>query len=87
MRVAVSALFTSLPPWAEPSKLPSRHPGPPREGRWARMLRWLADRRHLHEMDERLLRDVGLTREDVWRGMPFRAAVPRPAACVPQDYT
>lgn len=33
-------------------------------------------------MDSRLLRDVGLTREDVWRGVPFRAGTPRPAGLV-----
>lgn len=35
-------------------------------------LRW-QDRRHLRELDERMLRDVGLSREDVEReaGKPF----------------
>jgi uncharacterized protein YjiS (DUF1127 family) len=42
---------------------------------WARCLRWLTERRqlaHLQEMDEHMLRDVGLTREDVIRRMPFK---------------
>lgn len=34
--------------------------------------RFLLDRRHLLELDGRLLADVGLTREDVLRNMPFR---------------
>ncbi len=38
---------------------------------WRRALRYLADRRHLMELDARLLGDVGLTREDVVRGVPF----------------
>ena len=46
------------------------------------LLRWLADRQHLREMDTRLLSDVGLTREDVRRGVPFRAGTPRPAGLV-----
>ncbi len=47
-----------------------------------RLLRWLGDRRHLREMDSRLLHDVGLTREDVRRGVPFRAGTPRPARLI-----
>ncbi len=39
---------------------------------WHRAPRFLADRRHLIELDARLLSDVGLTREDVARGVPFR---------------
>ncbi len=31
----------------------------------------LTDRHHLMELDARLLSDVGLTREDVARGVPF----------------
>ena len=38
---------------------------------WRHAPRYFADRRHLLEMDERLLQDVGLTREDVVRGVPF----------------
>lgn len=34
--------------------------------------RFLLDRRHLLELDGRLLDDVGLTREDVLQGMRFR---------------
>ncbi len=34
--------------------------------------RFLLDRRHLLELDGRLLTDVGLKREDVSRDMPFR---------------
>ena len=33
---------------------------------------FLSDRRHLLELDGRLLADVGLTREDVLRNVPFR---------------
>jgi hypothetical protein len=47
-----------------------------------RLLRWLGDRRHLREMDSRLLHDVGLTREDVRRGVPFRAGTPCPARLI-----
>ncbi len=36
--------------------------------------RFLLDRRHLLKMDGRLLTDVGLTREDVLRNVPFRCA-------------
>ena len=38
---------------------------------WHRAPRYFADRRHLLELDVRLLQDVGLTREDVVRGLPF----------------
>ncbi len=37
--------------------------------------RFLSDRRHLLEVDGRLLDDVGLTREDVLRNVPFRCGV------------
>ncbi len=36
-----------------------------------RAQRFLTDRHHLMELDARLLSDVGLTREDVARGVPF----------------
>jgi len=36
--------------------------------------RFLSDRRHLLELDRRLLDDVGLTREDVLRNVPFRCS-------------
>ncbi|MBI0539635.1 DUF1127 domain-containing protein [Roseomonas sp. KE2513] len=49
------------------------------EGRWTRTLRWFADRRHLKEMDTRMLRDVGLTPEDVRRGVPFGVSNQRQA--------
>lgn len=45
--------------------------GPGGEGRLARALRWSADRDQLAELDGHLLRDVGLTRQDVERGLPF----------------
>ncbi len=44
--------------------------GPPGERFAGRVARWIEDRRQLSEMDEHLLRDVGLTREDVARGIP-----------------
>lgn len=44
----------------------------PREDALARRARHAADRRHLARLDERLLADVGLTREAVRRGLPFR---------------
>ena len=66
--------------------------GPAREGAVARALRWAKDRRRLSELDERLLRDVGLTRGDVVLGTPFVAragrgrtrvrAAPPPDACL-----
>lgn len=40
--------------------------------RCRRAERFLLDRRHLLELDERLLADVGLTHEDVLRDVPFR---------------
>lgn len=42
---------------------------------WARCWRWRNECRqltHLHELDERMLRDIGLTRGDVIRRVPFR---------------
>ncbi len=45
--------------------------------RGVELLRWLANRRDLRELDGRLLRDVGLTHEDVRRGVPFKAAAPQ----------
>lgn len=38
---------------------------------WHRAPRFFADRHHLLKLDARLLSDVGLTREDVVRGVPF----------------
>ena len=38
---------------------------------WHRAPRFFADRHHLLELDARLLSDLGLTREDVVRGVPF----------------
>ena len=72
MSAPASTASAFLPSRADPSHPPARHAGPAREGRWRRMLRWVRDRRHLREIDDRLLRDVGLTREDVRRGVPFR---------------
>jgi len=43
---------------------------------WTRYLRWLTDGRqlvHLQDMDERMLRDIGLTRADVARRVPFKS--------------
>ena len=37
-----------------------------------RVQRFLSDRRRLLELDDRLLGDVGLTREDVLQDVPFR---------------
>ena len=45
--------------------------GPPDEGVWARALRWIADRSRLAELDDRILRDIGLTPGDVARGTVF----------------
>jgi len=48
---------------------------PKRETLWARYLRWLDERGqrvHLEGMEAHMLRDIGLTREDVIRRMPFR---------------
>jgi hypothetical protein len=52
-------------------RLPFRTRDPGSESVFARACRLLADRRHLAELDPRLLRDVGLTSEDVARGVPF----------------
>lgn len=49
--------------------------------RYRRAQRFRSDRRHLLELDARLLADVGLTREDILRNVPFRHGspdVPRP---------
>jgi len=51
--------------------------GPAGESAFARLLRWLGDRRDLAEMDEQQLVDIGLTRADVARGMPFGGCRPR----------
>jgi hypothetical protein len=48
-----------------------RRVGPAQEGAFARALRWIEDHRRLAAMDDRLLRDIGLTREDLCRGRPF----------------
>ncbi|WP_408871504.1 DUF1127 domain-containing protein [Craurococcus roseus] len=53
----------------EPRTAPAA--GPAREGPIARALRWAQDRRSLVELDDRLLRDVGLTRGDVTLGTPL----------------
>ncbi|WP_420372619.1 DUF1127 domain-containing protein [Pollutimonas sp. H1-120] len=48
-----------------------------RKSLWTRCLRWLDERRQqvqLEEMDERMLRDIGLTRGDVIRRVPFNRA-------------
>ncbi|WP_160938537.1 DUF1127 domain-containing protein [Teichococcus coralli] len=63
------ALAFPLPRLAQPCHNPD---GPRGEGAWARALRWTADRRRLQEMDDRLLRDIGLTRADVAQDLPFR---------------
>jgi uncharacterized protein YjiS (DUF1127 family) len=70
------------PAWASAS----RQIGPMAEGALARASRWIGDRQRLVELDDRLLRDLGLTREDVRRGLPFRhptwpgAAIAQPIA-------
>ncbi|HEX2524881.1 MAG TPA: DUF1127 domain-containing protein [Geminicoccus sp.] len=48
-------------------------PSLPFEGTFTRAIRWTRDRRTLAELDDRLLRDIGLTRADVARGSPFKA--------------
>lgn len=59
-------------------------PRRPTETAAERLARHAADRRHLALMGDWLLRDVGLTREAVERGLPFRepaaaaALIPRP---------
>ncbi|MDQ1078108.1 hypothetical protein [Pseudoroseomonas cervicalis] len=50
---------------------PAERRGPAGEGALARALRWIADREHLAELEPRLLRDVGLTAEELRRGTPF----------------
>ena len=42
------------------------------QNEYRRVQRFLSDRRRLLELDDRLLGDVGLTREDVLRDVPFR---------------
>lgn len=82
MSASASAPSIFSTPWTKRPELPAPYIEPAREGRWTRLLRWLTDRRHLREMDARLLQDVGLTREDVWRGVPFRAGTPCPAGLI-----
>ena len=63
---------------------PVRRGGPTREGPLARALRWIEDRRRLSELDGHLLRDLGLTREDVRCGVPFVPLAPvRPVPSSP----
>jgi len=66
-------LTLSLPSLTRHDRSPAPRPqGPRGESAWARSLRWIADRHRLREMDERLLRDIGLTRAEVSQGLPFR---------------
>lgn len=68
-----AAAWLRLPRWplgARPGGAPIG--GPAGEGAWARAIRWIEDRRRLAALDERLLRDIGLTPEDVAREVPFR---------------
>src|SRR5690242_13259585 len=44
----------------------------PRETASQRALRWARDRCHLERLDERLLRDIGLTEDDLRGGAPLR---------------
>jgi uncharacterized protein YjiS (DUF1127 family) len=46
----------------------------PAETAAQRLARHAADRRHLARLDDRLLADVGLSREAVARGLPFTDA-------------
>ncbi|HWX49627.1 MAG TPA: hypothetical protein VNZ61_16380 [Roseomonas sp.] len=80
MSMSASTLPCFLTTWGGLPKLSVRSAEPLQEGRWTRILRWLADRQHLREVDSRLLRDVGPTREDVLRGVPFRGTACRPKA-------
>ena len=55
--------------------------GPSGESAWTRVLRWIDDCGRLTDLDDRMLRDIGLTREDVLRGTPFkRSEFPSPDA-------
>lgn len=47
-------------------------PRQPVETAVERLARYAADRRHLIRLDDRLLADVGLTRDAVERGLVFR---------------
>ena len=60
-------------------------PSPRQEGWVPRALRWAGDRRHLAELDDRLLRDVGLTRADLAHGTPFAPVPPFRAGGCPSD--
>lgn len=61
--------------------------GPSGESAWARVLRWIGDRGRLTDLDDRMLRDIGLTREDVLRGTPFkRDELPSPDAKLLPSY-
>lgn len=63
-----------------------RRPSPrrPTETAAERLARHAADRRHLALMDDRLLRGVGLAREAVERGLPFREPAAA-AALIPRN--
>ena len=82
MSMSASTPLVFFPSRVERSAANDRPAALAREGRWTRLLRGLADRRHLREMDARLLRDVGLTREDVRRGLPFHTDASRPAGLI-----
>ena len=60
---------------------PRRWPPPrlPAETAGERFARHAADRRHLARLDDRLLADVGLSREAVARGLPFTDAPATPS--------
>ncbi|KMO34046.1 hypothetical protein VQ02_19710 [Methylobacterium variabile] len=50
--------------------------GPPGEGAWTRQLRQRRDRASLADLDDRLLRDMGLTRQVTAAGLDFAPLSP-----------
>lgn len=77
MELVLSGYRISVARDAPPTRRRATGPG---ETPIARAVRLLEDRARLASLDPRLLADIGLTPEDVARGVPFREPATRRAA-------